>query len=154
MAVTTKTWQQLLDSTYNAMAISGVTAPAEDDDDRRMFDLMRMYVTHLENKGIYLGAHIGDTDLTPDKQSGIPDYQEHGFTWSLAARAVAMFGMVVPNELRMAAYDAYRGMFCNTAPCKTQNPFQPTGQGDRGYDVRPNYMSGCEQSSEDSFHGN
>lgn len=144
-----KTWGDLAADVLEHIGISGITAPATNEDTQKVLMLMRSMVPFFENKGIYLGAYIGsDITFDPGDNSNIPDYWWLGFTSNTAVFLAPQFGREVSDSVRNLAKQSLEGMFCNVPPTNVQNPFQPAGQGDRGFYYGPRFMTQRDECSD------
>ncbi len=135
-----KTWREIITDAQTYLGISGVTAPANSPDTEKMLVLLKSIILSLEAKEIYLGANLSDGLLEIDEQSNIPEQQELAIITRLAVFSAPIFQITVTIDLRRLAKETYLNLFSVIPPLKQQNPFQPTGQGDRYYDDRPKFM--------------
>lgn len=139
-----KTWGQIVEDALTLMAISGITAPATPSDQQTMLNLARSLFPFFENKGIFLGVNYSDT-LNPTSNTNMPDYYWHGFSAQLALQGCSIFGLQPTPRLAATAKEALEGMFNAMPVIAVQNPFQPAGQGDRGFYYGPRYMTQADE---------
>ena len=147
-----KTWREIAESAQCLLGISGITAPINSSDMTKMLNLLRGIIFNLEAKGIELGAMVSSspdrvtevieiTDtLGLDNQSNIPEQYLLAIECRLAIYSAPIFQISPTMELKDLAKESYDNLFSVVPPTKLQNPFQPTGQGDRYYNDRPKFM--------------
>ena len=146
------TWLDIITDAQDLLGISSVTALPNAMDTYRMARLLRLIILNLEAKEIRLGANIDQLKVTVDQirnnastlnnDSTISDQYLLAIECRLAVYSAPRFSLVPSRELLALAKDTYGNLFQVLPPLKAQNPFQPTGQGDRYYDDRPNFMTG------------
>ena len=135
-----KTWQQIINDALDLLGISGTTAPPSEPDILKVQTLLRTIMSSLEAKGIELGAFLCDDNLNLNDNSNLPEQQELAIISRLAIFSSSIFQVTPTNELRKLAKETYLNLFSVLPPIKQQNPFQPTGQGDRFYNEQPKFM--------------
>ena len=140
------TWRQIIENAQNLLAISGVTAPPSDADTNRMLLLLRGIILDLQAKNLELAEEaieIGNIQLTMnnmDVESGIEDGKVLAVEARLALFSAPIFEITPSKDLEHLSRFTYNSLFPTLPPTKLQNPFQPTGQGDRYYNDRPRFM--------------
>lgn len=146
------TWIDIITDAQDLLGISSVTALPSALDTYRMSRLLRLIIINLEAKELFFGATVDDINVSLEdvqnntsslnNDSRLNDAVTLAIVTRLAVFSGPRFSISPSRELLNLAKDSYRTLTHHLPPLKEQNPFQPTGQGDRYYSDRPNFMTG------------
>ena len=122
---------ELVQGAYEQMRIWGLTSSVTPVESELALKRLNGLLLHWENKGVYLGWHIGTGDINED--SGLPDWSQEAVFTNLAIKLLPAFGKTASREQVAEASDSFNAISLKCYDNMEYPDTMPVGAGNQRY---------------------